>query len=354
MKSIGMITFHFANNFGAVLQTFALYKVLTSMPNCEVEIIPFRKKEYQYLQNPTSMEQRMLENKLKKLRGFLKRECNLAEEDVSFLEQYKKFDYYVAGSDQIWRIGANNVWSDYYFLSFAPEGSKCFSYASSIGMPVTSRRLKRELFEKFLPRFKCVSVREKEHVRFVSECAKQPCFWVLDPTLLLTKNDYDTLVADKKKEAPFLFLFWLENDANTFRGIDFANLFAKKYNLRIIHAFYDMPDRFIMNNGGSMYYQGVEEFLWYIKHADFVITNSFHATVFSILYQKSFYTFTVKNMNSRITTLLGELGLMDRLVNTFLPLTQVGWEIDYGTVNQKLEVLKKDSMDYLKQALDIE
>ena len=75
---------------------------------------------------------------------------------------------------------------------------------------------------------------------------------------------------------------------------------------------------------------------------------------FSILYQKSFYTFTVKNMNSRITTLLGELGLMDRLVNTFLPLTQVGWEIDYGTVNQKLEVLKKDSMDYLKQALDIE
>lgn len=353
MKQIGIITFHFANNYGAVLQTFALYKVIAGIPGCEPEIIPFCKNKIQYIDNASVIENILITEKMRKLRLFLKRECDLEENDIENLETYKRLDYYIAGSDQIWNTTFKEV-CDYYFLSFAAEGAKKISYASSIGININKEaRLDIRPFRQYLPSFKALSVRESEHVAFIEKMSKQKCQCVIDPTMLLNVEEYDRFIANRNKKCPFLFLFWLEHDNTTFRGIDYANLLALKYNLQIIHYFLDVPERFIMNSGGSIYFKGIDEFLWHIKNADIVITNSFHATVFSVLFHKPFYTFLASRMRSRIDTLLSELCLQDRIIKTFLPLSEVSMKIDYQTVDKKIEKLKMQSMNFLKNALDI-
>ena len=106
-------------------------------------------------------------------------------------------------------------------------------------------------------------------------------------------------------------------------------------------------------NGGCMMFEGVENFLWYIKNAYFVVTNSYHATLFCIQFESPFYTFVVSSMRSRIHTLVDKIGVGDRIIESYLSEKDVNRIVDFETIQKKIEIERELSMQYLRQALEI-
>ena len=352
MKKVGIMTFHYSDNFGAVLQTFALHHFISSLPDCQVEIIPYCRSKYNTIKSSSKVETELKVQKQKKLREFLISNCNLEIEDTEDIGKFLYFDCYIAGSDQVWNTGFAKF-DDNYFLSFAPDRAKKISYAASIGMDIKKDdRFQKKYFEKYLPQFDMLSVRENEHIEFVKKYSNKECVLVLDPTFLIDRSVYENFVVDKPQKEKFILLLWLEHDSTMFRGIDFANLLALKFGYGIYHSFPDMPDRLIMNSLGSIYYEGVEDFLWFVKNADMIITNSFHAVVFSIIFKRPFYAFYVDSMRSRIENLRYMLSIDDRCIENFCSLNDVNFEIDYEKIDKQIEKYRKTSVDFLKKALE--
>lgn len=353
MKRIGIMTLHYSDNYGAVLQAFSLQHFISTLPNCDARIIPYCKEKNKTLVNSSKIERILSEEKKKKLRDFLVNNAKLELEDTDNIMKYVYFDYYVTGSDQVWNTGFEK-YDDNYFLNFVPGTYKKISYAASIGMNIKKNdRFQKEIFEKFLPEFDMLSVRESEHVDFITRSSGKECELVLDPTFLIDRSVFETLTSIKTKKEKYILLIWLDHDNTLFRGIDFANLVAIKFGYGVYHNLKDVPDRLIANSLGSIYYDGVEDFLWYVKNADLVITNSFHAMAFSIIFQRPFYTFFVESMRSRIDSLKRILGLEERCIELFLPLEKVNFDVDYVKINHKLEKYRKKSVEFLKRALDI-
>ena len=129
-------------------------------------------------------------------------------------------------------------------------------------------------------------------------------------------------------------------------------MLSRKYNLKVIHSFVEVPTNSINKENESFYFEGPKDFLWYIKNAEIVVTNSFHGTVFSILYGKPFYTYVVKSMSSRVVDLLQCLGLENRIIKGYKKLSEVDFNIDYSEAYRKLEVERKKSIRFLKKALN--
>lgn len=353
MKKIGIITLHFSNNYGAVLQTYALHKTISRLDGCDVKIIPFCKKSFVFGKRTCSqIEQVLMNEKKNSLRKFLIDECGIEPLDTEDISNYLDIDYYVVGSDQVWNTSFL-LFDENYLLKFVPENAKRIAYAASIGMNLKNNRFQRSVFEKYLPLFDDISIREIEHLNFVEECSKKKCELVLDPTLLLEKKDYEELLPQKEVCEKYILLFWISHDDTLFQGIDFANKIALKYGYKIYHCFEDLPECLIMNSAGSIYYGEVQDFLWYIKNAEIIITNSFHAVTFSILFEKAFYVFSEQAMSSRIENLKYLFNIKDRCIDTFLPMEDVNFDMDYEQINRKLKRYRKQSLDFLKAALDI-
>ena len=237
-------------------------------------------------------------------------------DSLSIKGSLKKYDVFLTGSDQVW----NPDWhKDVYYLDFVPDDIPKISYAASIG----KNQLTEKQLDYAIPKIKrldYISVREKE--------AKD----ILQPYI-----DKEIKVIKIKQ-------------------------IAKVLNLKIVflpHIFfqYELADEDFADI--DLYDVGPAEFVGLIKNAEMVITDSFHGCVFSIIYHKKFWALKrhkdteKENMNSRLYTLFGNLGLEERLLDDDQQLTkdELLKDINYGAVDTKLEVLKKNSMDFLEYAL---
>ena len=354
MKKVGILTLHFSNNYGAVLQTFALYKTISRIDECEVTVIPFCKKSFSFDKNtPSKVGRSLMDEKRSNLRKFLLDECGTQIVDTEDITDYLGLEYYIVGSDQVWNTSFL-IFDEKYFLGFVPENAKRVAYAASIGMSVKNNRFQEDIFKKYLPLFDDISIREIEHLKFVEECSGKNCELVLDPTFLLDRKEYEDLLPQREMTEKFILLFWIDHDDMLFQGIDFANKIALKYGYKIYHCFEDLPEKLIMNSAGSIYYGDIANFLWYIKNSELIITNSFHAVTFSILFERPFYAFSVKTMSSRINNLKYLFDIEDRCIDTFQPLEKVDFYMDYTLINRKLKVYREKSLKFLKKALDVE
>lgn len=355
MKTVGILTFHYANNHGAVLQAYALRRVINGLPDCKAELINYVPEGYVHdLHENSEIGVGLLEEKRRKFEAFLKNECGVCTPMISCVEG-NKYDYYCVGSDQVWNVElAENA--DYeYFFPHLEDKAKRISYAASIG--TEKEDIDKALFKRYLSKFQNILLREKSCIELINEITGIECKHVLDPTLLLEREDYAKLIqklpCKPKVAKPYLLFFWYYSD-ELLKGVELANTIARKYGLAIVHTIAGARPYMFHNEYGCMMYAGVEEFLWYVKNASFVVTNSYHGSIFAMQFERPFYIHISQKRRSRLDTLVELCGLESRVVEGYIDASNITDKIDYIDIKRRVAKKRKDSMAFLKEALEIE
>lgn len=251
----------------------------------------------------------------------------------------KSFDCVVCGSDQIWNPHITNGLDSVYF---GKESKYAIAYAASAG---DLENVKREAsFIPLLSGFKYISVREQNLNEYINQSCHINCSLVVDPTFLLEKKDYLGLVQEKFiPSKPYLCVYQLSRNKYTSKIV---YTIAKEKGLEVIELCgcdCVFPNRYECTAGPI-------EFLSLIHGAEYVITNSYHGTVFSILFEKNFNTVYSKSGNSRIDTVLDYFNLKSRIILNMDSCIETG-NIDYNNVSKARKILKQESMKYLQLAL---
>ena len=381
MKKIGIITIDKVNNYGAELQTLATQKAVEKL-GYEAEIIdylfyknpghkvtkcskplfplPFKKHLTEWLYPRLNLLRQLTKSgtegkkRAANFEAFHKKHTKFSKEYRTAEELYAaKMDYdvYVVGSDQVWN--PNNYTSlDPYFLKFAPKEKRRISYASSIGVS-TIPEYARNYYKEALQDLDAVSVREEDAVGIVKEVSGVDAHWVLDPTLLLTGEEWKKYY-NPISNIPEKFVLLYE-----ITPCDYLKQLALKASRELgcpvvrinREAIRQESDDEIINVLDA----GPSEFVWLFANAQMVLTNSFHGTAFSLNMEKNFFVVTPerKKNNSRQKSILRLVGLEDRLIVENAPMpSKENYDIDYNTIRPKLEKARQESMDYLKNAID--
>ena len=356
MKKIGTITFHAPYNYGSALQATALQTFLENN-GYEVDILNFYDKLdmrqyklfrthyyfcppiiYQDLRayNNNKGRKKSFEDFQNKFMHFTKRQFNNNEELKEIANDY---DAFICGSDQIWNVACTKGVKKPYYLDFAKD-SRAFtmSYAPSIAHTSIDEKYHKE-FAEVVNNIDVISVREKTGQKIIKDITGRDAKVVLDPTLLLNGIDYEHFISKDIQTENFVYVYCLEYNKDVY---DYAYQLAQKKELKLIY--YRKTDIPKFKNASNSFNTGPSEFLYYIKNAKYIVTNSFHATVFSILFKKQFITFATKRSSSRMVDFLTTLQLDSRLSVSNPDMDTL---IDYKKVQDLLDQLKQDSIDFL-------
>ena len=344
-KKIGFLTYHFANNYGAVLQAYALQEFFKEK-GYNVEFIDYRSEAvedrhrifpYKKFQKSSFIE------KIKIIFSFFlfffqrRRRIVVFEQ---FREKYllrsKKYndanlfgyfyDIFVIGSDQVWNPNVTNGFDNVYWGNFnSKKGSRKVTYAISSGS-LDDLIDKEEFLKNTLSNFDLLSVRENSLQSFIQPLTAKNVALVVDPTLLVNKEVFDKIAVKPQLKGPYILVYSKAGKESPYD--DVAMTLAQRYNAKIV----DIRSCHIKNrilHPNFIYYQAsVEEFLGLFKYAEATIVSSFHGTVFSLLFRKNFYSVSGQNMD-RIQTLLRKVGLEKRIVKN-------ATELDYTPINYEL------------------
>ena len=335
MNNVGILNFHFANNFGAVLVPFAMIKAIEKLGyhaqiiNYVPKVIPIRRNFVEFRKE------------------FLKLNDKVVLTHDELVEAQRLFDCIVVGSDQVWRLFNTST----YMLDFAFGEKKLISYAASFGGD-KFEKLTNETAISLLNRFDAISVRETSGVTICNEQFGLPAMHVLDPTMLLDITKYNPIIEHFKPKLP-------SKDYIAYSIINKSNTNNLENNLETIKHSFKLELKNILHSFNSKEVNSVGGWLNDIKNAKLVITDSFHATVFSILYKKDFIcVVSGSNGTDRIPSLLKMLGInhSDRIVNSLTDVdsSMLDKHIDYDDINEKLQKYRKSSLLFLKNALSKE
>ena len=253
-------------------------------------------------------------------------------------------DAIIVGSDQVW-APACNVPIDYLgnmFLDFVFDfKGKRIAYAASFGSGEWTYTPKwTEKCSRLAKKFDTISVREESGVKLCRENLGVKAKHVLDPTLLLTTEEYKTLLPKPQKQSDYLFAYILDISAEK---RTFLKNVADRFGLRLVIK---------GANDDLKWEDSIEGWLSDIRSASFVVTDSFHGSVFSIQFHRPFLSIiNNKRGADRFTSLLGKLGLLDRLINERAKIEDINMEINWQIVEDRLKVEREISMFFLKEAL---
>lgn len=265
----------------------------------------------------------------------------------------EKFTDVLVGSDQLWLPSGNGT--NFYNLMFAPRACNRIAYAASFGVSSIPAHQRKETRE-YLNRIRHISLREESGKRIVKELTGRDVPVILDPTMVITRKQWDEAVPDKAvTDGEYLFCYFLGNNPS---HREEASALAKSLGLKIVTLRH--LDEYIASDekfgDEAPYDVGPEEFVNLIRHAKYVCTDSFHGSVFSILYHKQFISFNrygdgTNSRNSRLDTLFGNIGI-DRRFHGDLK-SEIQRKIDYDAVDSKLEVLRMRSDRFIREALSL-
>lgn len=381
MKKVGICACYDTLNYGSMLQSFATQVVIDNL-GYDSEYILYKKKktpifllkQIPRLLNKNLMFDKMLVLKktwaLKKYPGIALKNKERERAFKRFQEKYYRkfspvyygydqlckcamnYDSVLVGSDQLWTPGG--LATNFYNLMFVPDNVNKISYATSFGVSSIPWYQKGRT-KKYLRRINYLSVREVKGAQIVNEISGLKANIVVDPTLLLTKDKWAEAVPEKRLvEEPYIFCYFLgENCIHR----DIAEELKTKTGLKIVST--PFLDSFVerdLNFGDLQLFDvGPDDFVNLIRGAEYILTDSFHGSVFSILHHKKFVTLNRfadggQSRNSRIDSLCALLGLEERRYKTDIA-AQITEPIDYETVEEKLTVLRKESLVFLEKAL---
>ena len=384
-KKVGIVSCYFKHNYGSMLQAYATQQILDNMgiENETINIdenIDFAngKKKYYMTQitNFTFIKSKLGMIKLKfdkKLKKDLGKNISIRDKKYKEFEQkfrltapYKTYneltekckDYssVLVGSDQLWL--PVNVVADYYTLNWVPDDVNKISLATSFGVSTVPDKYK-ESYKKFLNRIDNLSVRESAGVKLVSELSNKEATLVCDPTLLLTKQEWmeiqqeERIIKDK-----YILCYFLGNNIEHRK---FAERLKEKTGYKIVSL--NHADEYVKYSDifadETPYDIGPAEWINLIRNAEYVCTDSFHGTVFSLINNTKFFTFerySNKNSkvstNSRIYSLLEIVNLKERILSGTENVDDVlKYNIDFDKVNNKLADFRNQSKTFLEKAL---
>lgn len=356
---INTITCHDVYNVGASLQAYALAAYLGQQGH-DVSIInykpdylrhyeltgvrnpkfdrPILREIYQILKFPGRLKAQFDPRK-KAFDAFTRQYLPVTEQPYKNNEELKRnppeAEVYIAGSDQIWNPIFRNGKDPAFFLDFVPEGRKKLSYAASFAVDSLSEE-DRKRMQQWLHSFHAISVREKSGAALIEQMGLK-AHQVCDPVFLLKEERWMEFM-QKNDRSPYLFVYDFDSNPEL---MEIAKHFAAEKKLNIVSAFpAEGADEVAVDMGPIA-------FLNLVCHADVVLSNSFHATAFSILFEKEFYVMNRReNINTRMRDLLQDLGLEKR----FFALPEAETErIDWSTVKEKLAEIRKASESFLRE-----
>ena len=367
-KKVGILTFSYSSNGGSVMQAVALQKTISSFDGFEASIIHYSKTTYgkpvigkDVFTKPirTWTPKKVIKwtakmaahpFKMRKFEKFFVKHYNnfsshpySRDELASLNDVYDKF---VVGSDQVWNFGSHQV-DETYYLDFVTDNSKKIAYAPSFGQKNVPEE-KREVASRLISDFYAVSVREPDGLKIVSDLTARKAAWVLDPSLLLPKEEYQKL-SKAPKEKGYVYLY-IRQESDRLEA--FAEKLANAYGLRVVKV---LNNWLCGKDGKRKAPIGPHHWLGYIENADFVVTNSFHGICFSTIFEKEFFVdFLEKTStatNSRLEGMLQQFNFKNRCIDDVSDIHSLP-RIDYTDVNQFKQRRIDESLDYLKNALE--
>ena len=364
---VGILTVPFNNNYGGYLQCFALMSTLRKLGHQPVIInrrpnlnLPLLNRIKAFVANELLGDRCRMYNKKSmeayyamkgsKMHPFVKHYLKPMTQplykanDYAMLESLD-LDAVVVGSDQVWRPQYVPEIEEYY-LKYVPSNIRKIAYAASLGSDkVEYSEAELKECSSLLQSFYTVSTREKSGQKIVAEyLGRKDTKVVLDPTMLLVPEEYQAIKGGgcicKKKH---VFAYILDRTQ------------WKRDAISHMESYYRCSVLDIMNIERSEPFFSIEKWLNELESSDFVITDSFHGTVFCILFNRPFYVIgNEKRGNSRMEDLLSMFGLEDRLLNEGTKESnkiEFKDDIEWKNVNEKLNELRKESIDFLKQSL---
>ena len=371
MKSIGIITIHKINNYGSVLQAFALQKACEFLGN-KVEIIDYKFPNQYHLTHKYQSKYDSIPNEprliklffawalIRQHRGiglFVKKYQHLSNRQYNSpkeLEIFKPlYDVYMTGSDQIWN--PRHCGGDPSFmLHFAVSGSRKISYAASICADHLPQDL-NESYCKLLGKYQFISVREKSSVNIIKKITGKEPYTVVDPTLLLSRYQWNEIAIKKRLiKNKFILCYFLNYSFNAFPYVEkLVEYIHKKTKYDIVYV--GRPPHHL--SFFHTYYRvgaSPEEFLSLMRDADMVLTTSFHGTAFAVNYGKPLFT-VVQDKNacdSRQVDLMCQLGLEKQILSVGDPMPDISrFQYDASVQQKLLEELRCKSYEYLKTSI---
>lgn len=244
-------------------------------------------------------------------------------------------DVYCVGSDQVWNSDWNEGLELAFYLEFVPKGKQKIAFSSSFGVEELSQKEKRYV-KQYLNGFDLITVRESSAVDLLNNINIIGAKWILDPTLILTKEQWESLVDKKKKKKGKYILVYQLNDNELFD--EAVKEAAKLTSSKVIRLEYRKTKKY----GKHVVRPSVSEWITYFYNADYVITDSFHATAFSINFEKQFINILPPKFETRINSVLELFGLLNRKINTIEKVAVLTSMINYVPVMQVLDGCRKD------------
>lgn len=391
MIMIALVTCYFHPNYGSMLQAYATQKIMEEWDiPCENICIDGLKKEIdgskvkfylKQINNPQVLSgtivrivkkkvyQKVLKNTVGKnlkirnacFRNFVNQNFIISKRYDSkkqLTEECNKYSAVVVGSDQLWL--PSNIEADYYTLTWVPDSVPKIAFSTSFGTSFLPKK-HQHMANQFLHRFQAISVREETGQKMIKEYTGLDVPVVCDPTLLFSGEDWmciqkkEPIIKDK-----YILCYFLGNNKE---DRQFAKRLREHTGYKIVALLH--LDEYIKGDtqyaDETPYDIGPGELLNLIRNAEYIVTDSFHGSVFSIIYKKMFFTSRrvrkegILCTNNRLDSLFHKLGIEGRLIQGNEDIEEcLGRTIDYDKVHSNLDSLVKESKQYLRNALQLQ
>ena len=373
MSRIGILTlYHKNNNYGGQLQAYALNKAVQELGYSSEQISFERNRKKLYFRKIRGIFEESVTKDIfaVKLKLFLHRnKSNGDDSNIQTLRKFEEFqefiphspvfteknisetnkiyDLFIVGSDQVWNpLFATKE----YFFDFV-EQKPCISYAASIRINHFEKAEGRRI-KKYLDKFSYISVREKRAIQTLKEIGVDKEIEVMpDPTLLLSKEKWLEIVDNREPEYDYIVVYLVRDDVS----INMIRKYAQENGYKVMFIpepgyYFEKDDIFVKIKDGV----GPREFVQLISKAKLVIANSFHGTVFSIIFNRPFYVYGNIEIDDRKGTLLKQFGLQDRLVKNDYDFCKHKDNIciDYSKVNDKLLEIREFANQRIREVLE--
>lgn len=357
------ITCHDVYNHGASLQAYALQTYLSNLGH-NVEIIDYKpdylsghyrlwsvdnsicdKPIVKQLYLLAKLPGRLIALRRKKAfdeftRQYLRLTTTRYHSNEELKANPPKADVYIAGSDQIWNTLFQNGRDAAFYLDFAPATSTRVAYAASFATSSVAEEY-QTFVSKMLQNFDKVSIREKDSLPLLARLGRTDGVAVCDPVFLLTKEEWNDLLPSDRISERYILVYDCEN-STAIKNI--AKKVSKQHNIKI----YNVSGKRLRYADKDFWASGPLAFVRLIRDAEYVVSNSFHATAFSLIFEKEFCVVNRSEaINERMKSLLADFGLENRLVSNDKELPSLS--IDYSLVKTKIEEFIQESKYFLRQ-----
>ena len=357
MKKIGIVSIYGNENFGNKLQSYAMCKILSNygtVQNLKIYHLSEEKNIFQLIYKNKMLELKFIIKQILLRQFTYHRHINFIRFDKK-LPNYKrlltknfkydilnkKFDYFVCGSDQVWNP---TLYPNMYvnMLGFTSKEKK-IAVSPSVSMDELTLA-QEDMFRALLSDFEHLSCREEQGAKLIQQITGKNVISLVDPTLMLPQKEWNKIICKPKfheENKKYVLLYFLGEMSEEYKTI--VRQISEKYRLEVIN---------ILDKKSKYYSCGPSEFVYLIKNCTIMLTDSFHGSVFSIIYNVDFHA--IGNMNrglSRMMSLLKSFGLESRLLSESSLEKAEFAEIDWSSVNLKKSELKEMSVYFLQNAL---